>query len=108
MIPRRKTRQVRIGPVAVGDGAPISVQSMTNTPTADAGAKTAVGWAVISLVAAYSVGSPAPGLPVLWSATLGTAANGAVSLDLKSEFAPRSISWAASATSSAAGRSDGS
>ena len=34
-IPRRKTRQVRIGPVAVGGGAPISVQSMTNTPTRD-------------------------------------------------------------------------
>ena len=35
MIPRRKTRQVHVGPVAVGGGAPISVQSMTDTPTAD-------------------------------------------------------------------------
>ena len=33
--PRRSTRQVRIGSVAVGGGAPISVQSMTTTKTAD-------------------------------------------------------------------------
>jgi (E)-4-hydroxy-3-methylbut-2-enyl-diphosphate synthase len=33
--PRRKTRQVVIGEVAVGGGAPISVQSMTNTKTED-------------------------------------------------------------------------
>ena len=30
------TRQVRVGSVAIGGGAPISVQSMTNTDTADA------------------------------------------------------------------------
>jgi (E)-4-hydroxy-3-methylbut-2-enyl-diphosphate synthase len=35
---RRNTRQVRIGNVAVGGGAPISVQSMTTTQTADAAA----------------------------------------------------------------------
>ncbi|HTS54874.1 MAG TPA: flavodoxin-dependent (E)-4-hydroxy-3-methylbut-2-enyl-diphosphate synthase [Burkholderiales bacterium] len=35
---RRATRQVRIGHVAVGAGAPVVVQSMTNTDTADAGA----------------------------------------------------------------------
>ena len=29
------TRQIHIGPVAIGGGAPISVQSMTNTKTAD-------------------------------------------------------------------------
>jgi (E)-4-hydroxy-3-methylbut-2-enyl-diphosphate synthase len=35
---RKSTRAVRIGDVAVGGGAPIVVQSMTNTDTADAGA----------------------------------------------------------------------
>lgn len=33
--PRRKTRQIHVGNVAVGGGAPISVQSMTTTKTAD-------------------------------------------------------------------------
>src|SRR5690606_26069125 len=33
--PRRPTRQVRIGGVAVGGDAPVVVQSMTNTDTAD-------------------------------------------------------------------------
>ncbi len=33
--PRRPTRQIRVGDVAVGGGAPISVQSMTVTKTAD-------------------------------------------------------------------------
>ncbi len=33
--PRRKTRQIMVGPVAVGGGAPVSVQSMTTTNTAD-------------------------------------------------------------------------
>ncbi|MBN1283613.1 MAG: flavodoxin-dependent (E)-4-hydroxy-3-methylbut-2-enyl-diphosphate synthase [Proteobacteria bacterium] len=33
---RRKTRRISIGRVAVGDGAPVSVQSMTNTDTSDA------------------------------------------------------------------------
>ncbi len=33
--PRRTTRQVRVGSVAVGGGAPISVQSMTTTKNAD-------------------------------------------------------------------------
>ena len=37
-IPRRKTRPLRVGDVPVGDSAPISVQSMTNTPTADVAA----------------------------------------------------------------------
>ncbi|MGQ0750667.1 MAG: flavodoxin-dependent (E)-4-hydroxy-3-methylbut-2-enyl-diphosphate synthase [Betaproteobacteria bacterium] len=36
--PRRKTRQVRVGNVLVGGIAPIVVQSMTNTDTADAAA----------------------------------------------------------------------
>jgi (E)-4-hydroxy-3-methylbut-2-enyl-diphosphate synthase len=33
---RRKSRQVMVGPVPVGGGAPITVQTMTNTLTADA------------------------------------------------------------------------
>jgi len=35
MTERRKTRQIQVGSVAVGGGAPISVQSMTITKTAD-------------------------------------------------------------------------
>lgn len=35
MIKRKNTRQIYIGQVAVGGGAPISVQSMTNTKTID-------------------------------------------------------------------------
>ncbi|MEJ7746005.1 MAG: flavodoxin-dependent (E)-4-hydroxy-3-methylbut-2-enyl-diphosphate synthase [Luteimonas sp.] len=38
--PRRKTRQVRIGGVAVGGDAPVVVQSMTNTDTADVASTT--------------------------------------------------------------------
>ena len=38
--PRRATRQVRIGRVAVGGDAPVVVQSMTNTDTADVAATT--------------------------------------------------------------------
>lgn len=37
-IARRKSRQIRVGSVLVGGDAPITVQSMTNTPTEDAGA----------------------------------------------------------------------
>src|SRR6478672_13026608 len=33
--PRRLTRRINVGAVPVGDGAPISVQSMTITKTAD-------------------------------------------------------------------------
>lgn len=35
---RRKTRRVMAGPLAIGGGAPISIQSMTNVPTSDVGA----------------------------------------------------------------------
>src|SRR5919201_3845134 len=35
LAPRRKTRQIRVGKVLVGGDAPISVQSMTTTVTAD-------------------------------------------------------------------------
>jgi (E)-4-hydroxy-3-methylbut-2-enyl-diphosphate synthase len=34
-IPRRKSRQIMVGNVAIGGGAPISVQTMTNTETCD-------------------------------------------------------------------------
>jgi (E)-4-hydroxy-3-methylbut-2-enyl-diphosphate synthase len=33
--PRRKTRQIMVGKVAVGGDAPVSVQSMTTTKTTD-------------------------------------------------------------------------
>ncbi|MER6383532.1 flavodoxin-dependent (E)-4-hydroxy-3-methylbut-2-enyl-diphosphate synthase [Streptomyces sp. NPDC001250] len=36
--PRRQSRQIQVGPVAVGGGAPVSVQSMTTTRTSDIGA----------------------------------------------------------------------
>ncbi|MEU2868728.1 flavodoxin-dependent (E)-4-hydroxy-3-methylbut-2-enyl-diphosphate synthase [Streptomyces olivoreticuli] len=35
---RRDSRRIQVGPVAVGGGAPVSVQSMTTTVTADIGA----------------------------------------------------------------------
>lgn len=38
MIERRESHPVAVGTVMIGGGAPISVQSMTNTDTADAGA----------------------------------------------------------------------
>ena len=38
---RRKTRQIHIGPIAIGGDAPISVQSMTNTKTSDTAATVA-------------------------------------------------------------------
>src|SRR6187551_3362664 len=37
-ITRRKSRQIMVGSVPVGGDAPITVQTMTNTPTSDAGA----------------------------------------------------------------------
>ncbi len=36
--PRRQSRRIHVGPVAVGGGAPVSVQSMTTTRTSDIGA----------------------------------------------------------------------
>src|SRR6187455_2805489 len=35
LAPRRKSRQIMVGSVPVGGGAPVSVQSMTTTPTSD-------------------------------------------------------------------------
>ncbi len=40
-IVRRRSRQIRVGEVRVGGDAPISVQSMTNTPTTDVAATVA-------------------------------------------------------------------
>ena len=37
-ITRRKSRQIMVGKVPVGGDAPITVQTMTNTPTEDAAA----------------------------------------------------------------------
>jgi len=37
-IDRRRSRRIDVGPVEVGGGAPITVQTMTNTPTSDAAA----------------------------------------------------------------------
>ena len=39
--PRRRSRRIMVGPVPVGGGAPISVQSMTNTDTNDTAASVA-------------------------------------------------------------------
>src|SRR5918998_3832977 len=36
MFTRRMTRQIKVGSVAVGGGAPVSIQSMTTTKTEDA------------------------------------------------------------------------
>ena len=47
--PRRETRQVMVGTVAVGGGAPVSVQSMTTTKTADVRR-----WLAAEKVAAYT------------------------------------------------------
>ena len=38
LAPRRKTRQIKVGSVGVGSDSPISVQSMTTTPTHDVNA----------------------------------------------------------------------
>src|SRR3546814_1171851 len=35
-IARRQSRQIMVGNVPVGGGAPVTVQTMTNTPTSDA------------------------------------------------------------------------
>jgi (E)-4-hydroxy-3-methylbut-2-enyl-diphosphate synthase len=38
LCPRRKTRSVRVGPVTIGGGSPVSIQSMTTTHTRDVAA----------------------------------------------------------------------
>jgi (E)-4-hydroxy-3-methylbut-2-enyl-diphosphate synthase len=46
MITRRRSRQIRVGGVAVGGDAPITVQSMTKTDTRDVGATLDQIWAL--------------------------------------------------------------
>jgi (E)-4-hydroxy-3-methylbut-2-enyl-diphosphate synthase len=46
MIPRRPTRQISVGGVLVGGGAPVTVQSMTTTKTADVDATLAQVYAL--------------------------------------------------------------
>ncbi|HKZ25643.1 MAG TPA: flavodoxin-dependent (E)-4-hydroxy-3-methylbut-2-enyl-diphosphate synthase, partial [Acidimicrobiia bacterium] len=43
---RRSTRQIRVGKVAIGGGAPVSVQSMCTTKTADVDATLAQVYAL--------------------------------------------------------------
>ncbi|PRX05009.1 UNVERIFIED_ORG: GcpE protein, partial [Actinomadura viridilutea] len=38
LAPRRRSRKIMVGNVPVGGDAPVSVQSMTTTPTADVNA----------------------------------------------------------------------
>ena len=40
-IKRRQSTRINVGSVPIGDGAPIAVQSMTNTPTTDVAATVA-------------------------------------------------------------------
>jgi (E)-4-hydroxy-3-methylbut-2-enyl-diphosphate synthase len=47
-IARRNSRQIRVGPVAIGGDAPISVQSMTNTETTDVAATVAQIRAIVA------------------------------------------------------------
>jgi (E)-4-hydroxy-3-methylbut-2-enyl-diphosphate synthase len=61
-IARRKSRQVRVGRIAIGGGAPVVVQSMTNTDTADAEATTRQAlelWRAGSELVRITVDSPA-------------------------------------------------
>src|ERR671931_880223 len=46
MIPRRKTRAIRLGNVQVGGDAPLTVQSMTKTDTRDVQATVLEIWAL--------------------------------------------------------------
>ena len=48
-IQRRKSIRINVGNVPIGDGAPIAVQSMTNTDTADAAS-------TVTQVAAQGIG----------------------------------------------------
>ena len=70
------SRQIHVGPVAIGGGAPVSIQSMTNTPTHDVEATLAqiralaaagcdiVRVAVPDLAAARAIGALKAGSPV--------------------------------------------
>ena len=59
--PRRRTRQVRVGNIVVGGGAPVVVQSMTNTDTADVAAtvkQVAELWRAGSEIVRVTVNTP--------------------------------------------------
>ena len=70
LAPRRRTRAIRVGSVPVGGGAPISVQSMTTTPTSDINATlqqiaelTAAGCDIVRV--AVPTGDDAAALPAI-------------------------------------------
>ena len=58
-IPRRKSRQIKVGNVLIGGDAPISVQTMTNTETTDVDAT------VAQIERAAKVGAAAAGGAIL-------------------------------------------
>ena len=99
--PRRETRQLKVGNVAVGGGAPISVQSMTTTKTADvegtlqqiyalAGAGCASAGGVVPSGAARSISRTGVTVRRLISAAPG-AANPGVRVDLEACTALREL-----------------
>ena len=70
LAPRRQTRKIRVGSVPVGGDAPISVQSMTTTPTSDINATlqqiaelTAAGCDIVRV--AVPTGDDADALPAI-------------------------------------------
>ena len=70
LAPRRQTRKIRVGSVSVGGDAPISVQSMTTTPTTDINATlqqiaelTAAGCDIVRV--AVPTGDDAAALPAI-------------------------------------------
>ena len=54
--PRRKTYGVKVGRIMVGGGAPIVVQSMTNTDTADVRTTRSRRWSWPKLAANWCAG----------------------------------------------------
>jgi len=61
-IARRASRQIRVGKVLVGGDAPITVQTMTNTPTEDAAATIAqIRRSEVAGVDIVRVSCPTPG-----------------------------------------------
>jgi (E)-4-hydroxy-3-methylbut-2-enyl-diphosphate synthase len=70
LAPRRRSRQIKVGSVLVGGDAPVSVQSMTTTPTTDINATlqqiaelTAAGCQIVRV--AVPTGDDAEALPVI-------------------------------------------
>ena len=62
---RRKSRRVHVGRVPVGDGAPITVQTMTNTLTTDV-AGTVAQIRRAEVAGSISCGCPAPTRRARW------------------------------------------